>query len=149
LFIYLFLLELLVTGHSLGASLVYPSTVHLIWDVGYLGHKINAYSFGAGRVFNPKGARWWNNVLMKKHLASSFRFVQGRDVVTKIPLKRTILTSYMHAAREVWLKNDGAMRVSRNDLEEEDPRGAASHRGINFTDHNYYFGEMQFFFLIF
>jgi hypothetical protein len=131
-----------VTGHSLGASLVYPSAVFLAWDIK-LKVPIEVYTFGAARVFNRKMVKYWSDKLMAPNgpITKSFRFVNGQDVVTQVPLRRTLLTQYTHVPREVWMKPDGTTLISKNDRYEEDEEMSWSKHKIDFKDHNMYFGH--------
>lgn len=132
--------RLIVTGHSLGASLAYISVIDLVRQTRSQV-PIELYTFGAARVFNPDGATWFQTLLAPRGpIVASFRFVNGGDIVTHVPPPRTLLLRYQHVGREVWM-TEGAVRIA-NDFDAEDPNGALSIAplGVKFKDHNMYFG---------
>lgn len=133
--------RLIVTGHSLGASLAYIGAMNLARQTrGSVPMEL--YTFGAARVFNGPGARWFRDSFLAPNgpIIASFRFVNGGDIVTNVPPP---LLFYAHVGREVWLKLDGTVRIAQ-DWNGEDPNGAATlalSRGPDaFKDHNMYFG---------
>jgi len=133
--------RLIVTGHSLGASLAYVSAMNLARQTA--GRvPMELYTFGAARVFNPAAAEWFKSLCAPRGpIITSFRFVNGGDIVTHVPPRNLFGLRYAHVGREVWL-TEGTVRLAQ-DFDGEDVNGALSVEplGVRFKDHNMYFGH--------
>lgn len=44
--------------------------------------KVTVYHSGSPRVFNPKGASWWNDLI---GLTNSYRVVNNQDIIPSLP----------------------------------------------------------------
>ena len=79
-----------VTGHSLGGALATLAADRLPDVAG-------VYTFGSPRVGDPTFVRGFN----RRHAGRSFRFVNHRDVVARVPPARVFDVEFDHVEREL------------------------------------------------
>eukprot|EP00897_Mesotaenium_endlicherianum_P005039 jgi/Mesen1/4563/ME000232S03828 len=132
-------LQVVVTGHSLGAALACLCALDLTVNLGVQG--VHVTTFGQPRVGNRAFATYFD-----QRVPNSVRMVHGHDLVPHLPplsLARR-LYSYYHTATEVWMFR---MRfIIQLDVEKvcdssgEDPSCSRSVLGNSIADHLVYFG---------
>jgi hypothetical protein len=90
--------EVVVTGHSLGASIATIAGLDLVCDHPYSNHSINVYNYGSPRIGESAFADLIKGPLADK--LSLMRYTHWRDPVPHLPL---IVMDYHHAPTEYFL----------------------------------------------
>lgn len=83
-----------VVGHSMGGALAHLCALDL--RAAFDPQDLRVFTFGSPRVGNGVFADFFD-----EHVAQSWRFTHGRDIVPSLP--PATLLGFRHTAREVWL----------------------------------------------
>jgi len=98
--------DIFVTGHSLGGG---NATIFS----GVYGDEIpieEIYTFGAPRVFDKWAAEYFNKLFPK----SAFRFVNGNDIVCRVPLA---IQAFRHCGQFMLIKGNGKVKKKASKFE--------------------------------
>lgn len=127
---------LLVTGHSLGASLstlftMEITSLHPVW-------RVKLYTFGEPRTGNIDYKKGFE-ALAEYTSTTVYRVVNHDDIVPQLPPRNLLDMGYYHIPREVWLHNKS---ITICDGSGEDPQCSASVPVDKWSanDHVSYFG---------
>eukprot|EP01126_Amoeba_proteus_P042911 TRINITY_DN4675_c0_g1_i9.p1 TRINITY_DN4675_c0_g1~~TRINITY_DN4675_c0_g1_i9.p1 ORF type:complete len:185 (-),score=32.37 TRINITY_DN4675_c0_g1_i9:89-643(-) len=127
---------LIFTGHSLGGAMATVGAVDLSTYLKLGPTQVISYTYGSPRVGNPAFVN-----LHKQTVGTSFRVVNKRDVVPRIPTHIEIDgIAYWHVPYEVWYPPSGGYVVC--DSTGEDPTCSLSQNFLLCTieDHSTYLG---------
>ena len=121
--------DIIVTGHSYGASCAQLLALELIYN-GF--ENIAVYNFGQPRVGNRVFANYVETILADK----LWRFTHDKDIVPHLPF---VEFEYLHSCREVFETNEGKLRLC-SDYVGEDPKCADQYslKETNVDDHLIY-----------
>ncbi|KIZ06147.1 Lipase [Monoraphidium neglectum] len=131
-----------VLGHSMGGALAQLCAMDL--RVAFDPPDLRVFTFGSPRVGNGEFAAFF-----VRHVAESWRFTHGRDIVPSVP---PTYMGFRHVAREVWLVDvapaaggaEPEQRVIVCDESGEDPscHNSVCHLGMctSVADHLTYMG---------
>ena len=139
-------LEILVTGHSLGAALALLAGLDVVQKFqGLVGGRVRVYTYGEPRVGNPAFAAWATTLVRGRHQ----RVTHKQDPVPRIPfqaipgLPSWLPFGFLHVSHEVWYDNDLAGNNFRDCVDnatQEDLSCAMSQTAIVPSDHMLYMG---------
>lgn len=122
--------SIFVTGHSLGGALAVFGAL----DVKrYLPNvPVSITTFGKPRVGNPAFANFFSNLIVE-----STRMVNKEDIVPHLPpLSVPDSLSFWQSMREVWIQDDGALKI----CEAKGEHNGCSPYGFSVDDHLNYLG---------
>lgn len=133
--------HVLVTGHSLGASLATLATLALAQDIDK-DVSVQILNFGSPRVFNPAGAAWFATNHSLLGIESIVRVTSMHDPVPHLP-PHDFIEHYMHVPQEVWeISNSPLKFVQCSPTNGEDPTcsDSVSAWKMDILDHARYMG---------
>lgn len=122
------LYEIIVTGHSYGAS----CGQLLAMELEHEGFTVKLYNFGQPRVGDKKYAEFSNSIIKEY-----YRTVHNRDIVPHVPLTKGM--NYYHSCTELFEDSTGKLNVcSSSDC--EDPKCSNQYHlsETNSADHEIY-----------
>lgn len=130
--------RVLVTGHSLGASL---ATLFVSVNLKSLPGPLSIYNFGSPRLGNAKFVSWFSGLVSSGAIAEHTRVTSMKDPVPHLPPR---FMGYQHGPQEIWQLNNNnppSLKIcSATDGEDGSCTNSQNAFSLNVFDHGLYMG---------
>ncbi|KAL9109412.1 MAG: hypothetical protein Q9227_005919 [Pyrenula ochraceoflavens] len=127
--------KLVLTGHSLGASIATLASAQLRNE----GHPNTLYTYGSPRVGNLPLAQY-----ITSQPGGNYRVTHHQDPVPRLP---PLLLGFSHTSPEYYISSGNNVTPTTNDITEfdgvDETQGNAGQTTLNVDDHGWYFNAIS------